>query len=459
MKKPYSQAAEYIAQLQGIESQINQNQLQQAAQRLTLLTRSAAHDPRLFLLGSRLAEAAGNREGVLQAARRAHQLAPQWPTAMIYLASVLASRDETEEAMVLAGQSLQGSHDVALLTQAAAVAQRLSQFAQALQWLRQAEKLSPADNALRHQIARTLADAGDQVGAVALFTELLQRQPKSPALLLDRLRVCLSAGQNDQAVLDGEALLAIEPGNALYQFYLDLAHGLTPPTQPAALVVDLFDGFAPRYDRHWVVQLHYKLPRDVAGMISEWHPDRQGDILDLGCGTGLLGACLGPIEGVLVGVDLSGAMIAQAGRHRVYDSFHKVNLLDALQATPASLYHVITALDVLNYVGRLEAVISDAYRILVPGGRFVFSCEAGASDDATTGPGYALPATYRYTHKRSYVQRLLQEAGFKDIVIEDRALRSEAEQPVPGFLVTARKQAVADKKPARKRVASSTPAP
>ena len=451
MKKPYSQAAQHIAQLKAIELLINKMQLQQAAQQLSRLTTTAGHDPRLFLLGSRLAEAAGNPAGVLAAARKAHQLAPEWPTATIYLAGVLASRDESEEAMALARKSLQGSSDAALLVQAAAVAQRLSQFDQSLQWLRQAEEITPTDAALRHQIARTLADSGDYAGAIAIFTELLQANPISPALLTDRLRVLLNAQQNAQAILDGEALLAIEPDNAVYRFYLDTARGLTPPTQPAELVAALFDGFALRYDRYWAVQLQYKLPRDVAQMIHEWHPDRKGDVLDLGCGTGLLGACLGPIEGVLVGVDLSGQMIAQAGRHHVYDSFHQVNLLDALQATPEDLYHVIAALDVLNYVGNLDTVIPNAHRILLPGGRFVFSCEASATEEAN----YTLSRTYRYTHQRSYVQGLLEDAGFKNIVIENRVLRYEADQPVQGFLVTALKQQAVEKKPVRKRVPKS----
>ena len=448
MKKPYSQASQHIAQLKTIELLINNMQLQQAAQQLTRLTATAGHDPRLFLLGSRLAQAAGNPDGSLAAARKAHLLAPEWPTATVYLAGVLASRDEADEAMALANQSLQGNKDAALLIQAAAVAQRSSQFAQALQWLRQAQEIMPTDATLGHQIARTLADSGDPIGAVAIFTELLLKKPDNRVLLVDRLRVHLKARQNAQAILDGEALLAIEPDNAVYGFYLDIARGLTPPTQPAALVVELFDGFASRYDRYWAGQLHYKLPRDVAQMINEWHPDRQGDVLDLGCGTGLLGACLGPIQGVLVGVDLSGQMIAQAGRHQVYDSFHQVNLLDALQATPGDLYHVITSLDVFTHVGNLEAVIPNAWRILLPGGRFVFSCEASANEEAD----YTLPMTYRYTHRRSYVQRLLDEAGFKNVVIEDRVLRYEAEQPVQGFLVTALKHLTIEKKPARKRL-------
>lgn len=450
MKTSFSNAKQYIAQLKSIEQQINQNQLQDAATQLNRLAKTSSHDPRIFLLGSRLAEAAGNPEGMLQAARKACQLAPDWPTASIYLAGVLAGRGDAEEAIVMAAQALhQASNDIELLIQAAAVAQRLSLHVQTLQWLRQAEQIKPGDVGIRYKIGLTLIASGDPAGAVDVFTELLQQQPTNAALLSARVQACLGAKQTEQAILDSEVLVALEPDNEVHPFYLALARGETPATQPAALVVGLFDGFAARYDKHWVGQLKYTLPKDVAQMIIQWHPDRKVDVLDLGCGTGLLGLFLGPIEGVLVGADLSLPMMEQASRHGVYASFHQVNVLDALQATPANHYDVITALDVLNYVGSLEPVMANALRILTPGGRFVFSCEAGAEiktrskAKAKVQPGYALPATLRYTHLRSYVQRLLDEAGFEDVVLEDRVLRTEAEEPVQGFLVTARKPTLA----------------
>ncbi len=443
MNNPFSHTKQYLAQLKSIEQQINQNQLQEAARQLNLLVKTQSHDPRLFLLGSRLAEAARNPDGMLQAARKAHELGPQWPVASIHLAGVLARRGEAAEAMTLAAQAIeqataqatQASLDTELLTKAAAVAQRLGRYPQALQWLRQAEQISPADLSIRYKIGLTLSYGGEPASAIALFTDLLLQQPNNPALLSARMQACLSAQQTTQAIRDGEALLAIEPANEEYQFYLDLARGLTPQTLPVALVADLVDADAARLGDPMNVQLQRKLPGDVAQMISQWHPDRKGDVLDLGCGTGLLGASLGPIEGVLVGVELSGDRIEQAKHHHVYDRFHQVNLLDALQATPADLYHVITALDVFGYVGSLDAVIPNAYRILLPGGHFVFSCETGADGAAD----YALQSTYRYTHQPGYVQRLLQQAGFEDIATEGRVLRHEAGQPVQGFLVTARK--------------------
>jgi len=440
MNPTFSHDELYLAQLKSIEQQINQNQLPEAAQQLNMLAKTDSHDPRLFLLGSRLAEAAGNPGGTLQAARKAHQLAPQWHVATIYLAAVLASRGEAEEAISLAERAVRQTHSepvdqIEMLSRAAAVAQRVNLHPQALQWLRQAEQISPEDLAIRHQIARTLSVSGDAAGAIEILNGLLLQVPGDPVFLVDRLRACLHAGLTKQAVLDGETLVAMDATNEVYQFYFDIARGLTPVTQPSAVVAGLFDGYAARFDHHLVVQLQYKLPRDVAKMISNWHPDRKGDVLDLGCGTGLLGACLGPIEGVLVGVDLSTEMIEKAARHRVYDRFHHVNVLDALQATPAGLYHVITALDVLIYVGNLDEVIPNAHRILMPGGRFVFSCESGSEGEAD----FVLQDNFRYRHQLSYVQRLLQTAGFESVEIEDRVLRHELGQPVQGFLVTARK--------------------
>ena len=460
MNNPYSHTEPYIAKLKSIEKQIDQNQLKEAADQLNELGNASRHDPRLFLLGSRLAEASRNSEGMLTAARKARQLAPQWPTATLHLARVLASRDESEEATAMATLAVQqanaqGTIDTELLTTAASVAQRFHHLPQALEWLRQAEKISPGNFTIRHRIAVVLTSGGDYAGAIAIYTELLAQRPDDPTLLGDRLLASLGGNQRELAIRDAETLVALEPHNEICQFYLDVARGQTPETQPSSFISQLFDGNAVGFDRHVVVQLQYKLPRDVANLILLWHPDRKCDVLDLGCGTGLLGACLGPLEGVLVGVDLSQKMLVLAARHKVYDSFHTVNLLDALKATPENLYHVITALDVLVYVGNLATVVPDAHRILLPGGRLVLSCETAEEDAAD----YVLHNSCRYTHRRNYVQRLLESSGFEAIEIENRVLRLEAGKPIQGFLVTARKPLQTGAKPARRSAKNAKPAP
>jgi predicted TPR repeat methyltransferase len=197
----------------------------------------------------------------------------------------------------------------------------------------------------------------------------------------------------------------------------------------------LYDGFAELFDQHVVAGLKYSLPRDVARIITERYPDRTLNVLDLGCGTGLLGACLGRIQGAMVGVELSPQMIEQAGRHGVYDRFHNVDLLDALEATPASLYDVIAALDVFVYAGDMSRAIPDAFRILRSAGYFIFSCERALEDE----PDLLLRPTQRFAHKASHVESMCLAAGFEQVTIDSVSLRLENNEPVEGFLVIARK--------------------
>ena len=440
MTNTFSNAPTFIVALKGIEQLVNEGKLKDAAEKLNLLGRTASHDPRLFLLGSRLAQAAGNPAGTLQAARKAHQLAPTWPVATIRLAKTLEDQKEAAEAVKMAGDAIeqatqQATLDVGLLSNAAAIAQRQNQLPLAIKWLGQAETMSPGDFIIRLQAARAFEAANNYAEAVDRYSSLLEQFPLNADLLYSRMHVFFRSKQMEQAVTDAQALVDLDPDNEKNRFFLAVARGENPGNQPPEVIATLFDGYAERFDQHLVVTLKYHLPKDVAQMILGWHPDRKGDVLDLGCGTGLLGVCLGRLEGVMVGVDLSNEMIEKAAQHNVYDKFHLVDVVAAVKATPANQYHVIAALEVFVYIGDLSEVVPNALRVLVPGGHFVFSCEAADADE----PEFSLQETFRYTHQRSYLQRLMDEAGFEDISVEERSVRMHAGKPVNGLLVIGKK--------------------
>jgi predicted TPR repeat methyltransferase len=448
MKNTFSNAPEFVNQLKDIERLIVGNDLEKAVVALNGLAKSAPRDPRLFLLGSRLAQASGNAEGVLQAAAKAREYAPQWPVATLHLATVLAQQGENEPAMALAAMAVtqatqQKTLGLELLQTVAGLAFALNVPEKAVVWLRQALQMDPLHVATRYKLGLALAKSGDLAGAIDSYSSILNADSANAPVLNARLHAYLGTGQKDLALKDADALVAQKPDNEEYLFYQTICRGEVPRTQPATLIAGLFDEGAARFDQVTVVGLKYKLPRHVAVRILEWHPERKADVLDLGCGTGLLGVALGAMDGVVVGVDLSSGMIEQASRHGVYDKFHQVNILDALHATPEGLYDVITALDVFPYVGALDAAIPDAYRILQVGGRLVFSCEAQApgeiATEGNTDNGYVVLPSYRFAHQRDYVQTLVSGAGFQNVLIEDVVLRQEAAGPVHGFLVIAQK--------------------
>ena len=424
--------------LQTIQKLIKNSKLPEAATKLNAAVKAAPGDARVFLMGMRLAEARGNAAGALDAARRAVNLAPQWAVAVTELAFLLARQNHLKEAVTQAQRAVElDGNNPELLARVIDVAHRAQHFDLALAWLQRAAVISPDNADIKRLLARDLRLTGQLDKALATYNALLEASATDTLSLMGRMQTALAMDNPAAALKDCETLLSLHPGNEEVLFYADLARGNTPARQPAAIVRSLYDGFAELYDQHVVAGLKYKLPREVARIITERYPDRTLNVLDLGCGTGLLGACLGRIQGALVGVELSPRMIDQAVRHNVYDRFHNVDLHDALAATPPALYDVIAALDVFIYAGDMTAAIPQAYAILRSGGHFIFSCERADDSEADL----VLRPSQRYAHKASHIESLCRAAGFGEIALEAMPLRYEQNQPVEGFLVIARKPA------------------
>lgn len=424
--------------LEAARTQIAQGDLKAAALTLNQAQQQEPNDPRVFMLAGLMAEKAGNSTGAFEALRRSVALAPDWGPGLLELALLLARHNQFPEAIETAEKvAALEPKNLQVLAGVIDIAHRASHLEMAVRHLRRGLALVPGDVPLRRLLARDLGNLGQHAQALELWSALIDENPQDTQALLGRVHVLVAQGQPTRALPDTMALLELAPGDSVYAYYNALAHGATPAHQPPELNRGLFDDMAELYDQHMVRTLKYQLPQQVAAQIVARYPDKKINVLDLGCGTGLLGACLGGLEGALVGVDISKGMIAQAARHNVYHRFHHANLLDALEDTPAALYQVITALDVFIYAGDMAQAIPNALRILTPGGQFIFSCEAAPED----APALVLQSSGRYAHQRSHVQTLCAAAGFAPVEIEDTVLRQENAEPVHGFVVTAHKPA------------------
>lgn len=427
-----------LKHLHTAREQIAKGDLKAAAQTLNQANKQSPRDPRVFLLSALMAEKSGNINGAFDALKRCLTMAPAWGPGLLELALLHARQNQFPQAIEIAEKvAHQEPKNPLVLAGAVDIAHRAGNLEMAVRHLRRGLQLQPKDATLSRTLARDLGSMGQHDQAIAIWDALIAENPSDEQALLGRLQARIATGHPELGIADATKLLEAAPQDAVYNYFSDLAHGKTPLHQPTELSQSLFDGFADMYDMRMVHGLKYQLPRQIAEKINALHPDKKLNILDLGCGTGLLGVFLGQIDGFLIGVDTSRKMIEQAARHGVYARFHTVNLLDALKETPDAIYQVITALDVFIYAGDLTHAVPDAYRILTPGGYLMFSCEAASE----IGPDLVLQSSDRYAHKRSHVEALCKSAGFDAVEVEDTVLRLENKDPVNGFVVVARKPA------------------
>lgn len=420
-----------------VEQLIALGRLAEAADKLNAIASLARTDPRLYMLGMRLAEAAGNGKAAIESARRAVACNPQWAPAVLDLALLFGRLNQFAEAVAEAERAVAlAPGSLSVLNGAIDVAQRAGDMTRSAAWLEAALTLEPGNAGFRRRLAAALSATGAHERALEILDGMLESEPDDTVDREARAVARARAGDAAGAVADWDALLKQSPDNVVWQYRRAVAAGTPPAIPPLELVSTLFDGLASIYDMHMLRGLRYRLPKDVADRILELYPDRKLNVLDLGCGTGLLGLMLQRIDGALVGVDASAKMLGKAAEHGLYDKFHQVDLLTALEATPESLYQVITALDVFIYVGDLSKALPNALRILSPGGRLFFSCEMLLEDDGSSA-GWALLPTGRYAHGRTHVEALCSASGFAPITIEEVTLRYEGGQPVAGLVVEA----------------------
>ena len=292
-----------------------------------------------------------------------------------------------------------------------------------------------------YHLGLVLADEGRHHEAIACYRRATALKPEL-VLAQYNLGLALKAqGNTAEATACLREVLRLDPTNELATFSLSSLTAQNPERPPERYVANLFDNHAPRFDTHLVETLRYGVPRalvDVARKHAE--PPQSGwDVLDLGCGTGLVGAAIAPFARRLVGVDLSLRMLEKARERNLYDRLEHRDLLSLMKLEPASSYDIITAADVFIYVGKLDDVVSEAARLLRAGGALVFSVEAigetpSDATDTAASHEYRLLSSGRYSHSTDYLRKLARDNGFGKIDLSAADIRLERGSPVRGWL-------------------------
>ena len=232
------------------------------------------------------------------------------------------------------------------------------------------------------------------------------------------------------------ALLAVALGFAVRKLLRVIGHlplarlGWRGRRAPREYVRALFDGYAGHYDRHLLVDLDYQAANRVSSALGDHLASGAappGRALDLGCGTGLLGVLIAPRVGYLAGVDLSPKMLRGAARRRVYDELFQADVVDFLRR-PQQAYDLVTAADMLVYLGELGTLMEAIVSRLNPGGVFICTTEYQPE------PGYRLRRTGRFAHHPAYLRDVARAAGMVVVSQAEVVLRTQRDAPVVGHV-------------------------
>jgi predicted TPR repeat methyltransferase len=204
-----------------------------------------------------------------------------------------------------------------------------------------------------------------------------------------------------------------------------------PSAAPRKFIMELFDQCAEGFEERLIEKLKYRAPDLLLDLVERFVPARQLDILDLGCGTGLVGARFRSRAHTLTGVDLSPNMLKVARQRQIYDNLIRGELVEFLQKQTKS-FDLAVAADVFIYFGDLSKVFHTIRGALRDGGFFGFSVEAGEDRD------FVLRDTCRYAHSFAYLRRLVEEHGFALEIIESRVIRQQDGADVVGHLAMLR---------------------
>jgi predicted TPR repeat methyltransferase len=349
-------------------------------------------------------QAAGKLESAIAAYRRAIAIDPSHANAYSNLGVVLRATGRPSESEAAYRRAIQlNPRHIDAYTNLGILLNALNRTEEAARCFSTVITLRPRHRDARKLLAIAYCTLGETGEAVRVYKEWLEEEPDDP-IALHMLAAC--TGRH------------------------------VPLRASDAFIEQTFDRFASSFESQ-LERLSYRAPALVAAMLEDAGLDRSKrlNVLDAGCGTGLCGPLITPYARRLVGVDLSGGMLARAKERNLYHELLQSELTKYLRENNGA-FDLIVSADTLVYFGDLREVVAVAANALRADGHLVFTLER--APDGETHVGYRLESHGRYSHDRSYVEQLLGAVGLQTKIIY-ADLRTEAGMPVRGLLVRATK--------------------
>ncbi len=365
--------------------------------------------------------------------RRALELQPSFPEAYYNLGMALGAAGRLEEAVKDIQRAITVKpHFVEAYHGLSQMLHKLRRPTEVLECLQTASVRNPGNLSVACAMGIALRAQGRLDDAIQHYCQAITEHPDAHELHHNLAIAYQARGDLTAAAECFRKVLELRPHDAIARHMLHAVEHTNSECAPAEYVRETFDYYSQSFDEHLIKKLEYHIPELIGSILRDNFASGRCDFdtIDLGCGTGLLGPELRSISRSLTGVDLSPKMIDKARERLIYDRLVVGDLFEFLAQLEPSSVDLAVATDVFIYIGKLDGIFEQCYRILRPNGIFAFSLEA--LDDGNKE--FALQTTGRYAQSPAYIVRLCNRSGFLIAHRADVGVRKDKGQPVPGYL-------------------------
>ena len=289
---------------------------------------------------------------------------------------------------------------------------------EALKANKKALELNPKDAVALSNLGVNFKDLNRYEEATAALTESIALSPNYEKSYFNLGLVMQSQGKEKLARENFAKAASLNPNFAEAKHMVASLDGEIINFAPREYVESMFDGYAQNFEQSLVGELKYESPRILANIIRDYEKNSLGHILDLGCGTGLVGEEIKLSCNRLVGVDVSNQMLKKAEQKSLYDELFHQDITAFLASNSLEFNYFIMA-DVLVYIGDLSQIFELIKKRNQTGGTFVFTTED------TNKANFFLEKSGRFSHSKKYIESLCKEFGYQIKHYEIRPLRLE----------------------------------
>ena len=340
--------------------------------------------------------------------RKAIELKPDYFEAHLNLGNLLKGLGRLKEAEVSYRQAITSKPDYAEAHNNLGITLKmLGRLEESEASLRLATTSKPGLAEIHNNLGVTLHELGKLEEAEVSYRQAITLEPGFVEAHLNMGKNFKKIGKINEAAKYFEQALKINPNDHLGAA-LELA-SIGKKNIPNKTPQNYMQNFYHLQSKTWghVNATKYYGHKLIENAFRQAHIDsNEIDILDLGCGNGILASFLRPYARKLVGVDLSQDMIIEADKTHLYDSLHNEEL-DRYLDKSSEYYDTVVAAAVMIHFYDLENTFSLIKNSLKVNGKFIFSIFEGKKKDKE------LNFFHMYSHSDNYVSALADRLKFK----------------------------------------------